>query len=67
MHLAKLALAMSVLFMAARVLTSDNNLDLLPLTLGVTLIFGLPALRGVQPGCHSRRSRGRRAEGCAWF
>ena len=45
-----MSLAMGVLFMAARVLTSDNRLDLLPLSLGISLIFGLPALRNVQPG-----------------
>jgi hypothetical protein len=45
-----MSLAMSVLFMAAGVLTSDHNLDLLPLSLGISLIFGLPALRNVQPG-----------------
>jgi hypothetical protein len=45
-----MSLAMSVLFMAARVLTSDSSHDMLPLSLGITLIFGLPALRNVQPG-----------------
>jgi hypothetical protein len=44
-----MSLAMSVLFMAASVLSLEKNLDL-PLSLGISLIFGLPALRNVQPG-----------------
>ena len=45
-----MSLAMGVLLMALRVLTSDGSVDLLPLSLSITLIFGLPALRNVQPG-----------------
>ena len=45
-----MSLAMGVLLMALRVLTSDGSFDLLPLSLSITLIFGLPALRNVQPG-----------------
>jgi hypothetical protein len=43
-------LAMSVLSLALRVVDSSNGLDLLPLSLSIALIFGLPALRNVQPG-----------------
>ena len=45
-----MALAISVLFMAARAIGADRQLDLQPLFLSVTLIFGLPALRNAQPG-----------------
>ena len=45
-----MSLAISVLLMALSVLTSDRGFDLLPLSLSLTLIFGLPALRNVQPG-----------------
>lgn len=45
-----IALAMSVLSLALRGVDSSNGLDLLPLSLSITLIFGLPALRNVQPG-----------------
>lgn len=45
-----MSLAISVLLMAVSMLTSDNGFDLLPLSLSLTLIFGLPALRNVQPG-----------------
>jgi hypothetical protein len=44
-----LALAMSVLMMTIEALTSNQPLNLLPLTLSVTLLFGLPALRNSQP------------------
>lgn len=45
-----MALAMSVLLMAAKAVTSNEKLDLLPLSLSITLLFGLPALRDAQPG-----------------
>jgi len=45
-----MSLAISVLLMAVSMLTSDKGFDLLPLSLSLTLIFGLPALRNVQPG-----------------
>ena len=45
-----MALAISVLLMAVRVTARDRELDLLPLSLSITLIFGLPALRNAQPG-----------------
>ena len=43
-------LAISIMVMALRVLASPDTLNLLPLSLCVTLIFGLPALRNTQPG-----------------
>jgi hypothetical protein len=45
-----MALAISVLLMAVRATARDRELDLLPLSLSITLIFGLPALRNTQPG-----------------
>jgi len=45
-----MALAISVLLMAVRATAADRDLDLQPLFLSVTLIFGLPALRNAQPG-----------------
>jgi hypothetical protein len=44
------ALAWSVLAMALQVTTAKRPFDLLPLSMSMTLIFGLPALRNVQPG-----------------
>jgi len=44
-----ITLAMSVLLMSIEALTSSQRLDLLPLSLSVTLLFGLPALRNSQP------------------
>jgi uncharacterized protein DUF4436 len=44
-----MTLAMSVIFMSVEALTSQERLDLLPLTLSITLLFGLPALRNSQP------------------
>jgi hypothetical protein len=44
-----MTLAMSVIFMSIEALTSHERLDLLPLTLSITLLFGLPALRNSQP------------------
>jgi hypothetical protein len=43
-------LAISVMVMALRVAGSPSEINLLPLSLCVTLIFGLPALRNTQPG-----------------
>jgi Domain of unknown function (DUF4436) len=43
-------LAWSVLAMALQVTTAKRPFDLLPLSMSMTLIFGLPALRNVQPG-----------------
>ena len=42
-------LAVSVLAMALQVTTAKRPFDLLPLSMSMTLIFGLPALRNVQP------------------
>src|SRR5882672_4137038 len=44
-----MTLAMSVLMMSLQALARDGKLDLLPLSLCVTLLFGLPALRNAQP------------------
>jgi hypothetical protein len=44
-----LSLALSILLMSARALTSDDKIELLPLSLCVSLLFGLPALRNAQP------------------
>jgi hypothetical protein len=44
-----MTLAMSVLLMSLEALTSTQRLDVLPLSLSVTLLFGLPALRNSQP------------------
>ena len=49
-NLLMMALAISVLLMAVRVTAAHRELDLLPLSLSITLIFGLPALRNTQPG-----------------
>jgi hypothetical protein len=43
-------LAISIMVMALRMLASPDAMNLLPLSLCVTLIFGLPALRNTQPG-----------------
>ena len=43
-------LAVSVLGMVLRVTKSSVESDLLPLSMAISLIFGLPALRNVQPG-----------------
>ena len=43
-------LAISIMVMALRVLASPDAMNLLPLSLCVALIFGLPALRNTQPG-----------------
>ncbi len=44
------ALSMSLLAMAIRALTTVERVDLLPLSVSISLIFGLPALRNIQPG-----------------
>jgi hypothetical protein len=44
-------LAMSVLFIVLRLVGApDKNMDFVPLSLSIALIFGLPALRNIQPG-----------------
>jgi hypothetical protein len=43
------ALSMSLLAMAIRATASEKS-DLLPLSVAISLIFGLPALRNIQPG-----------------
>jgi Domain of unknown function (DUF4436) len=43
-------LAISVLGMVMHVTSSPGEMTLIPLSLCVSLIFGLPALRNVQPG-----------------
>ena len=45
-----MTLATSVLIMALKATVAGRKFDLLPLSLSLTLIFGLPALRNVQPG-----------------
>lgn len=43
-------LAISIMVMALRVAANPDAINLLPLSLCVSLIFGLPALRNTQPG-----------------
>ena len=43
------ALSLSLLAMAIKARTAEKT-DLLPLSVSITLIFGLPALRNIQPG-----------------
>ena len=43
-------LAVSVLAMVLQVSTAKGQFDLVPLSMSLSLIFGLPALRNVQPG-----------------
>jgi hypothetical protein len=43
-------LAVSVLAMVLQVTTVKGQFDLVPLSMSLSLIFGLPALRNVQPG-----------------
>jgi Domain of unknown function (DUF4436) len=45
-----LGLAISMLGMVWRVTGSAGEINLLPLSFCIALIFGLPALRGIQPG-----------------
>jgi hypothetical protein len=44
------ALSMSLLAMAMRAISTPEKADLLPLSVSISLIFGLPALRNIQPG-----------------
>ena len=44
------ALSMSLLAMAIRAISTVDRVDLLPLSVSISLIFGLPALRNIQPG-----------------
>jgi hypothetical protein len=43
-------LAVSVLAMVLKAIGTRTKFDLLPLSLSISLIFGLPALRNIQPG-----------------
>lgn len=43
-------LAVSVLAMAIKSISATKKFDFLPLSLSLSLIFGLPALRNIQPG-----------------
>jgi hypothetical protein len=45
-----ISLAMSLLGMVFKAMTSGSKVDLVPLSISISLIFGLPALRNVQPG-----------------
>jgi hypothetical protein len=44
------ALAIDLLAMVFKAVTRGPKVDLIPLSLSISLIFGLPALRNVQPG-----------------
>ena len=44
-----MGLAVTVLAMVIRAITSPGKLEVLPLSLAISLIFSLPALRGTQP------------------
>lgn len=43
-------LAMSLLGLVFKAATSGPKVDLVPLSISISLIFGLPALRNIQPG-----------------
>ena len=45
-----IGLAMSLLGMVFKATTTGPKVDLVPLSISISLIFGLPALRNVQPG-----------------
>jgi hypothetical protein len=45
-----MGLALAVVAMVVNRITSRDKSDLLPLSLSISLIFGLPALRSIQPG-----------------
>jgi hypothetical protein len=45
-----MGLGLAVVAMVINRITSQDRSDLLPLTLSISLIFGLPALRNIQPG-----------------
>jgi hypothetical protein len=49
-NLVMTCLALSVLALALRATTGNGENNLVPLSLSISLIFGLPALRSVQPG-----------------
>jgi len=49
-NLMMIALSMSLLAMVLRATTGGKKADLLPLSVSISLIFGLPALRNIQPG-----------------
>jgi hypothetical protein len=44
------SLSVSLLAMVFKATTSGPRVDLVPLSISISLIFGLPALRNVQPG-----------------
>ena len=44
------ALSISLFAMALRATTAGKKTDLLPLSVSISLIFGMPALRNIQPG-----------------
>ena len=44
------ALSTSLLAMVLKATTAEKKVDLLPLSLSISLIFGMPALRNIQPG-----------------
>jgi hypothetical protein len=43
-------LAMSLLALVLKTMTKGPKVDLVPLSFTISLIFGLPALRNIQPG-----------------
>jgi hypothetical protein len=45
-----IGLALSLLGMVFKAMTFGSKVDLVPLSISISLIFGLPALRNVQPG-----------------
>jgi hypothetical protein len=45
-----MGLALSIFAMVLRAMTSPTRGDLIPLSVSISLIFGLPALRNIQPG-----------------
>lgn len=45
-----MGLALAVVAMVINRITAQDTSDLLPLSLAISLIFGLPALRSIQPG-----------------
>jgi hypothetical protein len=45
-----IGLAMSLLGMVFKAATTGPKVDLVPLSISISLIFGLPALRNIQPG-----------------
>jgi hypothetical protein len=51
--LSMIGLAMSLLGMVFKVATTARKVDLVPLSISISLIFGLPALRNIQPGVPS--------------